>query len=195
MLPLHCSPTSSQRVLPPKQPDSAIYLPPILVARSHLRPASLCQANGAYSREQFKPRATRKLEGFDQRPSSMSLHEGLGCRKVGGAGRGWPAHRASEHVSNQIVLLFMPVLLRPGTLQGNQLGCPFPKFSQNSPWLVWLSGLSTSLRAKGSQLVPSWGTRLGCGPGPQCGAREATTHRCFSPSLSPSPSLSLKINK
>ncbi|KAF6117682.1 hypothetical protein HJG60_001796 [Phyllostomus discolor] len=61
-LPLHCSPTCSQRVLPPKQPDPAICLPPILVARSHLRPASLCQANGAYSREQFKPRATRDLE-------------------------------------------------------------------------------------------------------------------------------------
>ncbi|KAM5334709.1 UPF0193 protein EVG1 isoform 3-T3 [Glossophaga mutica] len=61
-LPLHCSPTSSQRVLPPKRPDSAVYLPPILGARSHLRPASLCQANGAYTREQFKPRATRDLE-------------------------------------------------------------------------------------------------------------------------------------
>nr|KAF6493901.1 hypothetical protein HJG63_001824 [Rousettus aegyptiacus] len=61
-LPLQCSPTSSQRVLPSKPPASAIYLPPILEARSHLRPASLCQANGAYSREQFKPRATRDLE-------------------------------------------------------------------------------------------------------------------------------------
>ncbi|XP_032692519.1 UPF0193 protein EVG1 isoform X1 [Lontra canadensis] len=61
-LPLHCSPTSSQRVLPSKQPASAIYLPPILAARPHLRPASLCQANGAYSREPFKPQATRDLE-------------------------------------------------------------------------------------------------------------------------------------
>ncbi|XP_074182492.1 UPF0193 protein EVG1 isoform X4 [Rhinolophus sinicus] len=59
-LPLQCSPTSSQRVLPSRQPASAIYLPPILAARSHLRPASMCQANGAYSREQFKPQATRK---------------------------------------------------------------------------------------------------------------------------------------
>ncbi|XP_032973011.1 UPF0193 protein EVG1 isoform X2 [Rhinolophus ferrumequinum] len=59
-LPLQCSPTSSQRVLPSRQPASAIYLPPILEARSHLRPASMCQANGAYSREQFKPQATRK---------------------------------------------------------------------------------------------------------------------------------------
>ncbi|XP_047642249.1 UPF0193 protein EVG1 isoform X2 [Phacochoerus africanus] len=61
-LPLHCSPTSSQKVLPARQPASAIYLPPILAARSHLRPASLCQANGAYSREQFRPQATRDLE-------------------------------------------------------------------------------------------------------------------------------------
>ncbi|EPQ18304.1 hypothetical protein D623_10017518 [Myotis brandtii] len=61
-LPLYCSPTSSQRVLPAKQPASAVCLPPILAARSQLRPASMCQANGAYSREQFKPRATRDLE-------------------------------------------------------------------------------------------------------------------------------------
>ncbi|XP_008977283.2 UPF0193 protein EVG1 isoform X2 [Callithrix jacchus] len=61
-LPLQCSPTSSQRVLPSKQTASPIYLPPILAAHPHLRPASLCQANGAYSREQFKPRATRDLE-------------------------------------------------------------------------------------------------------------------------------------
>uniref|UniRef100_A0A5F9CRM4 Chromosome 22 open reading frame 23 n=1 Tax=Oryctolagus cuniculus TaxID=9986 RepID=A0A5F9CRM4_RABIT len=61
-LPLQCSPTSSQRGSPCKQPAPAIYLPPILAARTHLRPASLCQANGAYSREQFKPRATRDLE-------------------------------------------------------------------------------------------------------------------------------------
>ncbi|KAG8511158.1 UPF0193 protein EVG1 [Galemys pyrenaicus] len=61
-LPLQCSPTSSQRVPPAKQPAPAVYLPPILAAQSHLRPASVCQANGAYSREQFKPQATRDLE-------------------------------------------------------------------------------------------------------------------------------------
>nr|XP_012314352.1 UPF0193 protein EVG1 [Aotus nancymaae] len=66
-LPLQCSPTSSQRVLPSKQIASPIYLPPILAARPHLRPASMCQANGAYSREQFKPRATRDLEKEKQR--------------------------------------------------------------------------------------------------------------------------------
>ncbi|XP_004589812.3 UPF0193 protein EVG1 isoform X2 [Ochotona princeps] len=63
-LPLQCSPTSSQGGSPGKQPlpAPAIYLPPILAARSQLRPVSLCQANGAYSREQFKPQATRDLE-------------------------------------------------------------------------------------------------------------------------------------
>ncbi|XP_011819637.1 PREDICTED: UPF0193 protein EVG1 isoform X3 [Colobus angolensis palliatus] len=66
-LPLQCSPTSSQRVLPSKQIASPIYLPPILTARPHLRPANMCQANGAYSREQFKPQATRDLEREKQR--------------------------------------------------------------------------------------------------------------------------------
>lgn len=72
-MPLQCSPTSSQRGSPCKQPAPAIYLPPILAARTHLRPASLCQANGAYSREQFKPRATSECQG----PS-----EGLPCVRV-----------------------------------------------------------------------------------------------------------------
>ncbi|XP_003783499.1 UPF0193 protein EVG1 [Otolemur garnettii] len=66
-LPLQCSPTFSQRVSPSKQPAPSIYLPPILVAQSHLRPASMCQANGAYSREQFRPQATRDLEKEKQR--------------------------------------------------------------------------------------------------------------------------------
>ncbi|KAM5334708.1 UPF0193 protein EVG1 isoform 2-T2 [Glossophaga mutica] len=76
-LPLHCSPTSSQRVLPPKRPDSAVYLPPILGARSHLRPASLCQANGAYTREQFKPRATLVKE-IQERKEFLADMEALG---------------------------------------------------------------------------------------------------------------------
>eukprot|EP00073_Rattus_norvegicus_P048146 XP_017450359.1 PREDICTED: UPF0193 protein EVG1 isoform X2 [Rattus norvegicus] len=61
-LPLQCNPTSSQRGSPSKKSAAAIYLPPILATHTHLRPASLCQANGAYSREQFKPQATRDLE-------------------------------------------------------------------------------------------------------------------------------------
>ena len=44
--------------------------------------------------------------------------------------------------------------------------------------------------------IPSRGTGLGCGPGPQWGAREATTHGCFSPSFSlPSPLSKNKVNK
>ena len=45
-------------------------------------------------------------------------------------------------------------------------------------------------------LVPSQGTCLGLRPRPQWGGvREATTHLCFSPSLSLSSLLRLKINK
>ena len=45
--------------------------------------------------------------------------------------------------------------------------------------------------------IPSQGTCLGCGPGPQYGERwqEAAIHGCLSPSLSPPLPLSLKINK
>ena len=44
--------------------------------------------------------------------------------------------------------------------------------------------------------IPSQGTCLGCGPGsPVGGTREAITHGCFSPSLSLSFLLSLKLNK
>uniref|UniRef100_A0A8C8YS09 Chromosome 22 open reading frame 23 n=1 Tax=Prolemur simus TaxID=1328070 RepID=A0A8C8YS09_PROSS len=70
-LPLQCSPTSSQRVSSSKQPASPIYLPPILAAHSHLRPASVCRANGAYSREQFRPQATRDLEKEKRRLQSI----------------------------------------------------------------------------------------------------------------------------
>lgn len=70
-LPLQCNPTSSQRDSPSKKPATAIYLPPILAAHSHLRPASMCQANGAYTRDQFKPQATSKWQAWDR--------EGLSC--------------------------------------------------------------------------------------------------------------------
>ena len=49
--------------------------------------------------------------------------------------------------------------------------------------------------------IPSQGTCLGCRPGPQSGACESQpidaslAHQCFSPCLSPSLPLSLKINK
>ena len=56
-------------------------------------------------------------------------------------------------------------------------------------------------RQKLAGLIPSQGTCLGCGPDPQLGAWErqliyvSLTHRCFSPSLSLSLPLSLKIKK
>ena len=49
------------------------------------------------------------------------------------------------------------------------------KMFPNLPWLVWLSGLSMGLKLKGpenwkvSGSIPSQGTCLGCGPGPQLG--------------------------
>ena len=43
--------------------------------------------------------------------------------------------------------------------------------------------------------IPNQGTRLGCVLGPHWGKWGATTHWCFSPSLSPSLTLSLKMNE
>ena len=65
---------------------------------------------------------------------------------------------------------------------------------RKKPWVVWLSGLS----AKG--LSCQFDSQSGHMPGlwarsPVGGAPEATIHWCFSPSLSPSFPLSLKINK
>ena len=67
------------------------------------------------------------------------------------------------------------------------------------PWLVWLSELGISLQTKRSPVwflvsahawVASWGPHLG-----GCERQLINAHRCFSPSLSPSLPLSLKINK
>ena len=64
------------------------------------------------------------------------------------------------------------------------------------PWLVWLNGLSAGLQTKGSLVqfpighIPPLQARSPVG-----GTREATTHWCFFPSLSPSFPLCLKINK
>ena len=63
-------------------------------------------------------------------------------------------------------------------------------------WLVWLSGLSASLRTKGSLVSSQLGRMLGLWaryPHQVRGTREATTHWCFPPFLSPLP-LSLNIN-
>ena len=57
------------------------------------------------------------------------------------------------------------------------------------------------MNQKVAGLIPSQGTCLGCGPGPQVWVYErqpmdvSLTLLCFSPSLSPSLPLSLKLNK
>ncbi|NWI64398.1 EVG1 protein, partial [Todus mexicanus] len=65
-LPLQCHPTSSKA---PAAPPSS---PPVcqrrrLSAKPHLRPAKVCQAGDAYTREKFKPRARRDLEKEKER--------------------------------------------------------------------------------------------------------------------------------
>ena len=70
------------------------------------------------------------------------------------------------------------------------------KKGKNTSWLVWLSGLSAGLWTKGLMVqfpsghMPGFRARF-----PVRGAWEATTHWCFSPSLSVSLPLSLKMNK
>ena len=55
------------------------------------------------------------------------------------------------------------------------------------PWLVWLSGLSTSLQTEMLPVqFPVRARAWVAGQVPSWGMREATYH-CFSPSLSPSP--------
>ena len=77
----------------------------------------------------------------------------------------------------------------------------FIKTRDHEPWLVWLSRLSASLRAKRSPVqFPVREHACVVEPGAQLGACErqlidvSLTHRCFSPSLSHSLPLSLKIN-
>ena len=57
----------------------------------------------------------------------------------------------------------------------------------------WIECQPANQRAAGS--IPSQGTCLGCGPGPQLGVHERQPHIDVSLSLSPSLPLSLKINK
>uniref|UniRef100_F6ZRI5 Chromosome 22 open reading frame 23 n=1 Tax=Ornithorhynchus anatinus TaxID=9258 RepID=F6ZRI5_ORNAN len=68
-LPVECHPTSSQKISPPKPTTHppGLRLPPILSTRPRRRPANICQANDAYIREQYRPRATRDLEKEKQR--------------------------------------------------------------------------------------------------------------------------------
>ncbi|XP_023574684.1 UPF0193 protein EVG1 isoform X2 [Octodon degus] len=92
---------------PSKQPASAICLSPGLTTRSHLRPASLCQANGAYSRDQFRPQATMVRE-VQERKEFLAAMEALGqgrqyhgiilteISQVGATSRGWWAWGAEQ---------------------------------------------------------------------------------------------------
>uniref|UniRef100_A0A8D2MHN1 EVG1 protein n=1 Tax=Zonotrichia albicollis TaxID=44394 RepID=A0A8D2MHN1_ZONAL len=59
-LPLQRFPPSSQQPVP--VPHAAACQPGRLPARPLLRPAKVCQAGDAYSREKFKPQPTRDLE-------------------------------------------------------------------------------------------------------------------------------------
>ncbi|KAM4839326.1 UPF0193 protein EVG1 isoform X3 [Urocitellus parryii] len=127
-LPLQCNPTSSQQGSPSKQLPPATHLPPALAARSRLRPASMCRANGAYSREQFKPRATIVKE-VQERKEFLDAMEALGQGKkyqgiilaeisqVGGArkaGRGGPRVRVRRNpslgVEPQLILMLLKFL-------------------------------------------------------------------------------------
>ena len=68
----------------------------------------------------------------------------------------------------------------------------------HQPWLVWLSGLTECqpVNQRVTSLITIQGTFPSCRPGPPVGGTpEATTHCCFSPPLSPSLPLLLKINK
>ena len=64
------------------------------------------------------------------------------------------------------------------------------------PWLVWLSGLSTSLPTERFLVwLPARARAWVRARSPVGSVWEATTRWCFSPSLSPSLTLSLKVNK
>ncbi|KFO87500.1 UPF0193 protein EVG1, partial [Buceros rhinoceros silvestris] len=59
-LPLQCRPTSSKEAAPAFSPPVCQLIK--LSAKPHLRPAKVCQAGDAYTREKFKPQARRDLE-------------------------------------------------------------------------------------------------------------------------------------
>ncbi|NXI66711.1 EVG1 protein, partial [Anseranas semipalmata] len=67
-LPLQCYPTSSKEPVPaPPAFSPPLCQPSKLSAKPHLRPAKVCQAGDAYTREKFKPQARRDLEREKQR--------------------------------------------------------------------------------------------------------------------------------
>ncbi|NXI41775.1 EVG1 protein, partial [Galbula dea] len=67
-LPLQCHPTSSKKPAPTAPAfTSPACQPSRLSDKPHLRPARVCQAGDAYTREKFKPWARRDLEKEKQR--------------------------------------------------------------------------------------------------------------------------------
>nr|XP_014342880.1 PREDICTED: UPF0193 protein EVG1 isoform X2 [Latimeria chalumnae] len=66
VLPLRCKPTSSEieKPLPTPPPPSRFVTPS---CKLHLRTAESCRAGDAYTREKFRPSATRDLEKEKQR--------------------------------------------------------------------------------------------------------------------------------
>ncbi|NXX84582.1 EVG1 protein, partial [Urocolius indicus] len=67
-LPLQCRPTCSREPAPAAPaPSPAVCRPSSISAKPHLRPAEVCRAGDAYTREKFRPQATRDLEKEKQR--------------------------------------------------------------------------------------------------------------------------------
>ncbi|XP_053109413.1 UPF0193 protein EVG1 isoform X2 [Hemicordylus capensis] len=68
-LPVHCSPTSSKEpeLSKPVSPPPKAFMSISQFGRPHLRPAKVCRAGDAYTREKFRPRATRDLEKEKER--------------------------------------------------------------------------------------------------------------------------------
>ncbi|NXL33397.1 EVG1 protein, partial [Glaucidium brasilianum] len=67
-LPLQCHPTFGEEPVPAAPAFSpSVCQPSRLSAKPHLRPARVCQAGDAYTREKFKPQARRDLEKEKQR--------------------------------------------------------------------------------------------------------------------------------
>ncbi|XP_072512162.1 UPF0193 protein EVG1 isoform X5 [Notamacropus eugenii] len=77
-LPSYCNPVSSQKPMPKR--INSLCLPPILAPRPHLRPAEVCQATEAYTRDQFKPRPCLVKE-VHERQEFLAEMEALGRGK------------------------------------------------------------------------------------------------------------------
>ncbi|XP_072512166.1 UPF0193 protein EVG1 isoform X8 [Notamacropus eugenii] len=78
-LPSYCNPVSSQKPMPKR--INSLCLPPILAPRPHLRPAEVCQATEAYTRDQFKPRPCRDIEKEKERLQNIFANGKEGIEK------------------------------------------------------------------------------------------------------------------